>query len=326
MPGVSRQQRGLERRGAIMKSPKALFIVLATALLIGGSSRPARAGVSFDFFFSQLSPHGHWLDSGSYGRVWQPAEASRGWNPYFDGDWEYTDDGWSWQSDYQWGGIPYHYGTWVQVPVSGWVWVPGYDYAPSWVVFRQGPDYIGWSPVRPGFSFGISFSNREFDDRDCVFVRASSFGVGRVRENVVPEREYGSLVNRTSIVRNSIDHGNNRFVNRGPDVGLVERSTHRTIRPVRVDGGRNGGFDRNPPVDHSQPVFHNRPEGRNNPGGGSPHAAAPRHESGPPSAHDGSRHHQDKPSGHEAGAKQGGNRQEGTKHRTDKPSRNPKKG
>ena len=72
----------------------------------------ASTGVSFDLFYSNLSPHGTWLVSAEYGRVWQPREYDRDWNPYYDGRWVYSDYGWTWVSDYSWGAIPYHYGTW----------------------------------------------------------------------------------------------------------------------------------------------------------------------------------------------------------------------
>jgi hypothetical protein len=64
--------------------------------------------------------------------------------------------GWTWISDYEWGAIPYHYGTWVADRNVGWVWIPGRVWAPSWVVFRTGPDYIGWAPVPTGYSVGMS--------------------------------------------------------------------------------------------------------------------------------------------------------------------------
>lgn len=114
------------------------FAMILAGLLVAGAvlSPPASAAVSFDSFYSDLSPHGRWLVSASNGRVWQPAIYHAGWNPYYDGHWTYTDEGWCWVSDYDWGAVPYHYGTWVTDPALGWVWVPGYTWAPSWVVFR----------------------------------------------------------------------------------------------------------------------------------------------------------------------------------------------
>ena len=61
-------------------------------------------------------------------------------------------DGWSWQSDYPWGDIAFHYGRWYR-DALGWVWVPGYDWAPAWVCWRQTEGYCGWAPLPPGAVF-----------------------------------------------------------------------------------------------------------------------------------------------------------------------------
>src|SRR5262245_62094969 len=94
----------------LMKFAGAAVVALALTLVTGVTAPPARANVSFDFFYSDLSPHGHWLASAEYGRVWQPTVYRHGWNPYYDGHWVYSDCGWTWVSDYAWGDVPYHYG------------------------------------------------------------------------------------------------------------------------------------------------------------------------------------------------------------------------
>ena len=104
-----------------MRYAKAAFVVAFILLLMGLFSPSARAEVSFGVFYSSLSPHGSWAVSASYGQVWQPRAYAAGWNPYYDGHWVYTDLGWTWVSDYDWGAIPYHYGTWVTDPALGWV-------------------------------------------------------------------------------------------------------------------------------------------------------------------------------------------------------------
>jgi hypothetical protein len=32
--------------------------------------------------------------------------------------------------------------------IDSWAWVPGNEWAPSWVSFQEGPDYVGWAPCR----------------------------------------------------------------------------------------------------------------------------------------------------------------------------------
>ena len=219
---------------------KALFLaglIMAIALY----SPPASAGVSFEFFYSNLSPHGHWLVSASYGRVWQPNTYSQGWNPYYDGHWVYTDLGYTWVSDYDWGPIPYHYGTWVWDPACGWVWVPGYVWAPAWVVFRSGPDYIGWTPVTPQFSIGVTIGSGYYDQAHFVFVPAHAFFEPRIRRVVVAPERTTVIVKQTRIITNSITVENNVVVNRGPSIAEIQRVTGRTIRPVPVERVRGLG-------------------------------------------------------------------------------------
>jgi len=193
---------------------------------------PARAEASFGVFYSDLSPYGAWQVSASYGRVWQPDVYAPGWSPYLDGHWVYTDLGWSWVSDYAWGGIPYHYGTWTQDPALGWVWVPGYVWAPAWVEFRTGPAYIGWAPVSPGFQIGIGSTAPPTSS--FVFVAAGSFTAPRVRSYVVTGPRRATVLQQTKVV-NRISIRNDYVVNRGPDPSQVERASGRLIRPVRIE-------------------------------------------------------------------------------------------
>src|SRR5262245_43133468 len=231
-----------------MTTSRIAVLVMAGLLLATAAATPAKAAVSFDFFYSNLSPHGSWMVSGSYGNVWQPRVYAAGWNPYYDGHWVYTDVGWTWVSDYAWGGIPYHYGTWVADPVLGWVWVPGYVWGPSWVVFRSGPDYVGWAPVPPSFSIGMSFSSVAVAPSSYVFVPANAFVGERVRTVIVPQYQTRVIVNKTRIVKNNITIKNNMVVNRGPDVRVIERESGRSVRQTPIERVRNvapsGSFSR----------------------------------------------------------------------------------
>jgi hypothetical protein len=71
------------------------------------------------------------------------------------GQWQYTDAGWYWQSDYPWGDIAFHYGRWIDNGYTGgrWAWVPAYDWAPSWVVWSEGDGGVGWAPLPWGVEF-----------------------------------------------------------------------------------------------------------------------------------------------------------------------------
>jgi hypothetical protein len=173
---------------------------------------------TYDYFQAHLTPYGQWIDVPGVGAAWVPAEAGNpGWRPYMDaGHWEFTDAGWFWHSDYPWGDMAFHYGRWINNEFTGgrWAWAPGYNWAPSWVSWREGEGGMGWAPLpwgvefRPGLGlywhgavvtagidFGLGFSafvfvgNDHFwggnysvyvfnEDRSRVFFEHSTFHAG----------------------------------------------------------------------------------------------------------------------------------------------------
>ncbi|HZE89230.1 MAG TPA: DUF6600 domain-containing protein [Verrucomicrobiae bacterium] len=211
------------------------ILAVAVALTLSGVLvSPAEAGVSFDLFYSNLSPHGTWQVSAQYGRVWRPSVETPGWSPYVDGHWVYTDLGWSWVSDYPWGAIPYHYGTWVADPESGWVWVPGYTWAPAWVTFRSGPDYVGWAPVAPGFNVGVSVGLAVPVASSFVFVSCHDFLSPSLHGSVIPYSRATGVYTNTRVV-NNLTVRNNVVVNRGLDVTTIARASGRRVEAVPIE-------------------------------------------------------------------------------------------
>ena len=105
--------------------------------------------VDLGFFFDDLAGHGDWVQRPSYGWVWSPRDVAPDWRPYEEGRWAYTDQGWTWISDEPFGWATYHYCRWYDDPDLGWSWVPGYEWAPSWVSWQEGADYVGWAPLPP---------------------------------------------------------------------------------------------------------------------------------------------------------------------------------
>src|SRR6516225_1290122 len=100
-------------------------------------------------FYAPLTPYGAWIEVGSAGRCWRPAGVAVEWRPYAEGRWVWTDCGWYWESNEPWAWACYHYGRWVLDPAFGWVWVADIEWAPAWVYWRVGVDYIGWAPCPP---------------------------------------------------------------------------------------------------------------------------------------------------------------------------------
>src|SRR5213082_615996 len=148
----------------------------------------------YSTFYTKLEPHGAWLETADYGYVWQPceAESSRSWRPYTNGRWVYTDAGWTWISEEPFGWATYHYGRWTRLRGIGWVWVPGNEWAPAWVSWRTGGEYVGWAPLPPEARFDRRRGIRNWADNyydigpeQYAFVPSNEFTSERVRRVVV---------------------------------------------------------------------------------------------------------------------------------------------
>lgn len=238
-------------------------VLCATTLLMTGAGmlaipQPAvaQAGtqIGFQFFRHRLEPYGHWFRHPIWGDVWKPGPRVAGpdFQPYTNGYWEYTDDyGWYWVSNDAFDDVVYHYGRWVYDPRLDWIWVPGYTWSPAWVIWREGDDYTGWMPMPPDEDFvsgaglgfgvnlgpiGINFYNRWYGgrvdpDRFFVFVGNGHLVERDYRRFRVPRDRVKIIIQRTR-PSTKFEVVNNRVVNRGVDVRVVERATGRRIAPV----------------------------------------------------------------------------------------------
>ncbi len=214
----------------------------ATPAPMPSEPAPPANGMSIDYFRSQLSPYGTWVDVPGTGLCWRPfAETSDPyWRPYFDqGHWVYTDNGWFWQSDYNWGDIVFHYGRWLRDPI-GWVWAPGYDWAPAWVAWRNVDGYCGWAPLPPAAVFrvgvGLTFGGRVGVDLDFglgpdmfTFVSYDHFWDHHLHEFLVPHDRV-RLFWGHSVIMNGyrFDHGHIIVEGLGRD--RIARLTHHDVR------------------------------------------------------------------------------------------------
>jgi len=104
----------------------------------------------FSVFYDQLEAHGDWFETPDYGHVFRPQVATDDeWRPYLNGRWVHSDQGWTWASEEPFGWATYHYGRWALSSPHGWVWIPGDEWAPAWVAWRNSDDYVGWAPLPP---------------------------------------------------------------------------------------------------------------------------------------------------------------------------------
>ncbi|QJE94809.1 DUF6600 domain-containing protein [Luteolibacter luteus] len=105
----------------------------------------------YETFYEDLQPYGSWYETPEYGYVYQPTVVAQdaSWRPYTRGRWACTNLGWNWCSDEPFGWACFHYGRWCLIEGRGWAWVPGDEWAPSWVCWREGGDHVGWAPLPP---------------------------------------------------------------------------------------------------------------------------------------------------------------------------------
>jgi hypothetical protein len=201
------------------------------------------ATASYSTFYTKLEPQGVWRETSTYGYVWQPREAqeSRGWRPYTNGHWVYTDAGWTWVSEEPFGWATYHYGRWTRLRNIGWVWVPGDEWAPAWVSWRKSDDYIGWAPLPPEARFdrarGIhNWADSYYDigpDQYC-FVSTNELGAPRIERVILPPERNVTIVNQTTNVTN-ITYNNTNIVNQGPNYDELHSRTHQPIPRLRLE-------------------------------------------------------------------------------------------
>ncbi|MBK6936779.1 MAG: hypothetical protein IPH18_07715 [Chitinophagaceae bacterium] len=189
--------------------------------------------VTYQDFYDDLSPYGNWVEYPGYGYVWVP-EAEENFQPYStNGHWVWTENyEWMWVSDYNWGWAPFHYGRWEQDPYYGWFWVPGYEWSPAWVAWRDGGDYYGWAPLRPGINVSINFNLGGYNPPHhyWCFVPRRHITSFRLFDYYVPRHQNVTIINYTTII--NYNYGRNYGFRSGPSRFSAERYCGR-IEPVR---------------------------------------------------------------------------------------------
>ena len=212
--------------------------VVCVLLIIGYSHLPADpVGVSFGVFYSSLSSQGEWIscDGGVY--AWRPFGVAAGWRPYYNGRWCWTDDGWYWASDEPWAWATYHYGRWYFDDFYGWLWLPGYDWAPAWVEWQYGGDCVGWAPLSPYAVFNVGFGVRYRSSWITPhswwsFVDCRHFADPNVHRYVFRPENNTRYIGRTRPA-GSVRYEGGRIISRGPERGYVENRGN--IRVDRVE-------------------------------------------------------------------------------------------
>ena len=210
----------------------ALLALSAAAVVPTPAAAEVSVGVSVGVFHERLSPYGQWVVVGRYGSCWRPRHVARTWRPYTVGYWAYGDFGWTWESTEDWGWATYHYGRWYYDPFYGWVWIPGFTWAPGYVAWRYGGDWVGWAPLPPGIDPGYSVNiDAVVAPSSFVFVETRFFGDRSWASHAAPAWRNSSLIATTrNITRYDVQSGH--VFNRGVDARVIERASGRPIQRV----------------------------------------------------------------------------------------------
>ena len=231
---------------------KKLIIITALLIVCIGTQLNAKPGfeISFGFFYSSLRSYGEWINLEADLTVWRPHGVSRNWRPYSNGRWSWTVNGWYWDSYEPFGWATYHYGRWYYDDYYGWIWIPDYEWAPSWVEWRYDDDYIGWAPLPPyarfEINFGIHFSfGWHSHQRYWNFVPYHRFCHNRVYNYFINDRYVSRIFSRTKY-RTNYFYDNDRIINGGIDRSYIERRGGYRIAEREISNVDNfRDYDRN---------------------------------------------------------------------------------
>ena len=240
-----------------MKIKTLLLTILLGVLCAVVWPRQAEARVTFSYFYESLAPYGDWVDVERYGYCWQPRGVAADWRPYTDGYWSYTDAGWTWVSYEDFGSITYHYGRWVRLEDTGWVWRPDFEWGPAWVSWRQSDDYVGWAPLPPEATFDPDSGIGVWADRDYdigpsayVFCEPRYFGAPVLRNYVLPWHRNLAIINSTVNITNITviaGGGRDRVVfNGGLDFRRISSRGDYPIEMLHLQRQREGDWSRHP--------------------------------------------------------------------------------
>ena len=195
---------------------------------------------SYDVFYNALDRYGDWFEVPSYGLVWRPSAAvgDPGWRPYALGHLAYTEQGWTWISDEPFGWATYHYGRWTRLVGAGWIWVPGDQWAPAWVSWRNNDNYVGWAPLPPESSARVTIREGVDSDYNIApafysFVDLASFGDRDLAPRLVAPEQNVTIINQTQNVTN-LYVNNTVVINQGPSIEVVQRHSHRHIDILKI--------------------------------------------------------------------------------------------
>ena len=195
------------------------------------------------FLSAKYSAHADDVSFGAF-FVWKPAPnlavgMAAGepveYRPYSNGQWVYTSNGWYFRAASEPEEITHHYGRWVYSPDMGWLWVPGRDWAPAWVDWREEDEYIAWTPIPPSVYIvnNVIIAPPVYEERFIVVERRYFI------EPEVYRYTYKSHKHKVKITEwrrmDGIMVVNKTIINKGPDYTVIQSVSGRTFEPVVIN-------------------------------------------------------------------------------------------
>ena len=214
-----------------------LFLFLSMVIVFSAEAhryRNSQITISIQTFYDQLSPYGDWIYSPDNGYVWRPYfDTTESFRPYSsNGNWVYTDYGWTWASGYDWGWATFHYGRWDFDNYLGWTWIPGYEWAPAWVSWGSYDNYWGWAPMGPNVYVQ---SNWYAPDPWWTFVPQNQFCSNNWNHYIYDRPIHVNRITHiTNVYVDGNNHNNHNTWYNGPRVNDVERYSRSKVRRMEV--------------------------------------------------------------------------------------------
>jgi len=179
-------------------------LALPTAALLPGTgpiaALQAQAATAADFK-GVLVNYGSFVNHAKYGEVWVPSVTPQGWHPYPPCHWVNTKKyGWYFQDNTPWGAIVHHYGRWAHDAQMGWIWVPGEQWSPGWVVWRTSDQWVGWVPMLPDQDVKTISADEFNNDKMWIFMEVEKFGKSCAGDTVVAAAQYPTIFAATRYV------------------------------------------------------------------------------------------------------------------------------
>ncbi len=216
-----------------------LFLILSVVIVLSAGAHKYKKHnkhitISIQTFYNDLSPYGDWIYTPDYGYAWRPYfDRPEAFRPYSsNGNWVYTEYGWTWASNYQWGWATFHYGRWDYDNYLGWMWIPGYEWAPAWVTWGSYNNYWGWAPMGPDIYAG-SHSNWYAPDPWWTFVPYNHFCSNNWNHYIYNRPVHVTNITHITNVYVNNNSNNNSWYH-GPRVSDVERYGKNKVRRMQV--------------------------------------------------------------------------------------------